>query len=245
MAGNAYTAGDKLPHYEVPLKFKQLHSWRISGKKAVQVQTALKKLLVFRKQRGVIRIIAGADISYDKQSERFFAGVVVFRLNGRLELIEECAVTGKARFPYIPGLLSFREGPILLRTFRKLKASPDVILFDGQGIAHPRNFGLASHIGLILDTPSIGCAKSRLVGEHGDVENVAGAYSKLIYKNKTVGVALRTKVNTKPIFVSIGHKITLASAISVVLRTCCGYRIPEPVRYAHLLVNKLRKQHLS
>ena len=227
------------------MKFKQLHSWRISSKKAVQVQTALKELLVFRKQRGTIKIIAGADISYDKQSERFFAGVVVFRLNGRLELIEECAVTGKALFPYIPGLLSFREGPVLLRAFRKLKTHPDAILFDGQGIAHPRNFGLASHIGLILNTPSIGCAKSWLVGEHDDVENVAGAYSKLIYKNKTVGVALRTKVNTKPIFVSVGHKITLASAISTVLKACCGYRIPEPVRYAHLFVNKLRKQHLS
>lgn len=226
------------------MKFKQLHSWRISGKKAVQVQTTLKKLLVFRKQRGTIRIIAGADISYDKQSERFFAGVVVFRLNDHLELIEECAVVGKARFPYIPGLLSFREGPILLRAFRKLKVNPDVILFDGQGIAHPRNFGLASHIGLILDTPSIGCAKSRLVGEYDPVENVAGARSKLIYKNKVVGVALRTKVNTKPIFVSVGHKITLALAISTVLRTCCGYRIPEPIRHAHIFVNKLRKHHL-
>ena len=148
---------------------------------------------------------------------------------------------GKAKFPYIPGLLSFREAPILLRAFRKLKNNPDVILFDGQGIAHPRSFGLASHMGLILDKPSIGCAKSRLVGEYGSVENTAGAYSKLIYGNKIVGVVLRTKNNTKPIFVSPGHKTNLTFAIRIALKTCCGYRIPEPTRQAHLLVNKLRR----
>ena len=152
---------------------------------------------------------------------------------------------GKARFPYIPGLLSFREAPILLRAFRKLKNNPDIVLFDGQGIAHPRRFGLASHMGLVLDKPSIGCAKSRLVGEYSSVENTAGAYSKLIYGNKVVGVVLRTKKNTKPIFVSPGHKINLSLAIRITLKTCCGYRIPEPTRQAHLLVNKLRGKYSS
>ena len=223
------------------MKIKQLHSWRVDYKKAVQIQETLRDLLTFEKYTGKIQTIAGADVSYDKHSGRFYAGVVVFKLNKQLELIEEATAVGKARFPYIPGLLSFREAPILLMAFRKLKNNPDIVLFDGQGIAHPRHFGLASHMGLILDKPSIGCAKSRLVGEYGSVENTAGAYSKLIYENKIVGVVLRTKKNTKPIFISPGHRTNLTFAIRIVLKTCCGYRIPEPTRQAHLLVNKLRR----
>jgi len=223
------------------MKIKQLHSWRVDYKKAIQIQENLRELLTFEKYTRKIQTIAGADVSYDKHSDRFFAGVVVFKLNKQLELIEEATAVGKARFPYIPGLLSFREAPILLMAFRKLKNNPDIVLFDGQGIAHPRHFGLASHMGLILDKPSIGCAKSRLVGEYGSVENTAGAYSELIYENKIVGVVLRTKKNTKPIFISPGHRTNLTFAIRIVLKTCCGYRIPEPTRQAHLLVNKLRR----
>lgn len=227
------------------MKFKQLHPWRVDYKKAIQIQETLKDLLILKKPHGKIRTIAGADVSYDKRSDRFFAGVVIFKLNNRLELTEEVTAMGKARFPYIPGLLSFREAPILLRAFKKLKTDPDIVLFDGQGIAHPRHFGLASHMGLVLDKPSIGCAKSRLVGEYHPVKNAAGAYSKLLYKNKVVGAVLRTKINTNPIFISPGHKINLMFAIRIALKTCCGYRIPEPIRQAHLLVNKLRrKSHL-
>ena len=224
------------------MKFKQLHSWRVGYKKAIQIQETLKNLLIFKKPPGEINTVAGADVSYDKHSNRFFAGVVVFKINKHLEIIEEATAVGKARFPYIPGLLSFREAPILLRAFKKLKNNPDVILFDGQGIAHPRFFGLASHMGLILGKPSIGCAKSRLVGEHNNAKNTTGAYSKLFYKNKVVGAVLRTKMNTNPIYVSPGHKTNLAFAIRIVLNTCRGYRIPEPIRQAHLLVNKLREK---
>ena len=184
--------------------------------------------------------VAGTDVSFDKRSDRFFAGVVVHEIKSELEKIEEVTVTGRVKFPYIPGLLSFREAPILLRAFRKLKSNPDVILFDGQGIAHPRNFGLASHIGLILNKPSIGCAKSLLVGEYEEVGNKIGAYSKLVFNNKVVGAVLRTKINTKPVFVSPGHKVNLAFAVRIVLETGCGYRIPEPIRQAHILVNKIR-----
>lgn len=227
------------------MKFKQLHPWRVDYKKAIQIQETLKDLLILKKPHGKIRTIAGADVSYDKRSDRFFAGVVIFKLNNRLELTEEVTAMGKARFPYIPGLLSFREAPILLRAFKKLKTDPDIVLFDGQGIAHPRHFGLASHMGLVLDKPSIGCAKSRLVGKYHPVKNAAGTYSKLLYKNKVVGAVLRTKINTNPIFISPGHKINLMFAIRIALKTCCGYRIPEPIRQAHLLVNKLRrKSHL-
>jgi deoxyribonuclease V len=224
------------------MKFNQLHSWRVNYKKAAQIQETLKDLILLKKPPGRIYLIAGTDVSYDKYSDRFFAGVLVFKLNEHLELIEEASAVGKARFPYIPGFLSFREAPILLKAFQKVKNEPDLIFFDGQGIAHPRHLGLASHMGLILDKPSIGCAKNRLVGEYNQVENIAGAYSKLFYKNEVVGAALRTKTNTNLIFVSPGHKINLQFAIRITMKTCQGYRIPEPIRQAHLFVNKLRER---
>ncbi len=227
------------------MKFKQLHSWRVDYKKAVRIQETLKDLLILKKPCGKFQTVAGADVSYDKHSDRFFAGVVVFKINKNLEIIEYATTIGKAKFPYIPGLLSFREAPILLAAFKKLKNNPDVILFDGQGIAHPRFFGLASHMGFILDKPSVGCAKSWLVGEYNHVKNTAGAYSKLLYKKKIVGAVLRTKTNTSPVYVSPGHKTNLAFAIRIALKTCRGYRIPEPIRQAHLLVNRLREKSHS
>lgn len=227
------------------MEFKQLHSWHLDYQEAVCLQDTLKDLLILKKPQGKVCTVAGTDVSYDKASDRFFAGIVVFKLKGTLELIEEVTAVGKVKFPYVPGLLSFREAPILLRAFKRLKNNPDVILFDGQGIAHPRNFGLASHIGLILDKPSIGCAKSRLVGEHAEVDNEPGAYSELHYKNRIVGAVLRTKKNTNPVYVSPGHKINLTFAMRIVLMTCQGYRIPEPIRRAHILVNELRKSYLK
>ena len=222
------------------MEFKQLHAWRVGCQKAAKIQEDLRGLLSFEKPRGILRTVAGADISYNKRSNRFFAGVVVLKLNKSLEKIEEATAEGTVKFPYIPGFLSFREAPILLKAFKKLKHSPDVILFDGQGIAHPRGFGLASHLGLILDKPSVGCAKSRLVGEFLPIGDAAGSYSRLFYQHEVVGAALRTKTHTKPVFVSPGHKTNLAFSLHIVLRTCRGYRVPEPIRQAHLLVNRLR-----
>lgn len=222
------------------MEFEQLHSWNVNYEKAIQIQEILRNSLILKKPQVKIHKVAGTDVSFDKRSDRFFAGVVVHEIKSELEKIEEVTVTGRVKFPYIPGLLSFREAPILLRAFRKLKTNPDVILFDGQGIAHPRNFGLASHIGLILNKPSIGCAKSLLVGEYEEVGNKIGAYSKLVFNNKVVGAVLRTKINTKPVFVSPGHKVNLAFAVRIVLETGCGYRIPEPIRQAHILVTKIR-----
>ncbi|MGQ3683613.1 MAG: deoxyribonuclease V [Candidatus Loosdrechtia sp.] len=227
------------------MKFNQLHSWRVGYKKAIQIQETLKNQLLIKRKFTKIHTIAGADVSYDKKNDCFFAGVIVFKQNKYLERLEEASAVGKVCFPYIPGLLSFREAPILLKAFSKLNNNPDIILFDGQGIAHPRSFGLASHMGLILDKPSIGCAKTRLIGSHTPVENSQGTYSDLVYKNTVVGAALRTKKNTKPVFVSPGHKIDLPSAIRIVLKNCYGYRIPEPIRQAHLLVNRLRKEHIE
>ncbi len=142
--------------------------------------------------------------------------------------------------PYIPGLLSFRETPAIIEALKKINKEPDVILIDGQGIAHPRSFGIASHIGVIYDKPAIGVAKSKLIGEFNSIGDRKGEYSFLIYKNKIIGAALRTKNNVKPIFVSIGNKITLEKAIEITLKFCTKYRLPEPVRLAHIYVTKYK-----
>ncbi len=138
----------------------------------------------------------------------------------------------------IPNLLSFRESPILLKAITKIKSEPDVIILDAQGIAHPRGIGLASHIGLLLDKPSIGCAKTRLIGEYDEVGEEAGNYTLLKTKEKTIGAVLRTRKKVKPVFISPGHKIDLDTSIDLVLKSCRGYRLPEPTRQAHNPVKK-------
>jgi deoxyribonuclease V len=167
----------------------------------------------------------------------FYASVVVFELK-TMERVEAVTASGKVDFPYIPGLLSFRESPILLKAFAKIKSTPDVILLDAQGIAHPRGIGLASHIGLLLDKPSIGCAKTRLIGDYNEMGEEVGCYSHLKVQDKVVGAVLRTRKNVMPVFVSPGHKIDLDTSINLVLKSCRGYRLPEPVRQAHNLVKK-------
>ena len=224
------------------MKYLKLHPWNVNYKEAVEIQKRLKKQIIlknsFKNLNG--KLIAGADVSYDKEIDRFYAGVAVFELQ-TMQKIEEVTASGKVSFPYIPGLLSFRESPILLRAFSKVKKTPDFIILDAQGIAHPRGIGLASHIGLLLNKPSIGCAKTRLIGEYNNVGKEAGYYSQLTIKGKAVGVVLRTRKNVKPVFVSPGHKIDLATSIDLVLKSCRGYKLPEPTRQAHNLVNKARK----
>jgi deoxyribonuclease V len=158
----------------------------------------------------------------------------------KLELIEAVNASLKLDFPYIPGLLSFREAPVLIKAFQKLKNTPDVTLFDGQGIAHPRGIGLASHMGLILGYPTIGCAKKHLAGSYGPIPDAKGDYSPLKSDGRIIGAVLRTRERVKPIFVSPGHAITVKESIQVVLDTCRGYRLPEPTRQAHLAVNRFR-----
>jgi deoxyribonuclease V len=157
-----------------------------------------------------------------------------------MEIIEQASFSEAVDFPYIPGLLTFREGPTLLKAFRKLSISSDVIIFDGHGISHPRGIGLASHIGLFLSIPSIGCAKTRLVGTYNEAGSEPGDYSPLLYNDEIRGAVLRTKKNVKPVFVSQGHKIGLERAIGITLSSCRGYRLPEPTRKAHLAVNEIR-----
>ncbi len=217
------------------------HPWPKNYKDAVRVQERLKSRLVMEDRIGDVRLVAGADVSYDKGSDYYHAAVVVLKFP-EMETVEEVHASGKAPFPYIPGLLAFREGPIVLRAFRKLKVRPDVVLIDGHGVAHPRGFGLASHMGVLLGIPTVGCAKTVLVGEYKEPAKRRGSQSSLVYKNAEVGRALRTKDGIKPVFVSVGHMVSLDIACKIVLECCTKYRLPEPTRRAHILVNKIRRE---
>jgi deoxyribonuclease V len=220
---------------------KTLHHWNISSEEAIYLQRKLREKLVLADDNNTesFSIVAGADISYSKGSSVTFAAVVLMRYP-EMETIEESFNIQETCFPYIPGLLTFREGPALLGAFKGLKHSPDAIIFDGQGIAHPRGIGLASHMGLFLNIPAIGCAKTRLIGTHDSVGPQRGDLSCLRHNSQIIGAVLRTKSGVKPVFVSQGHRISLERSVNLVLSCCRGYRLPEPVRTAHLAVNQLR-----
>jgi deoxyribonuclease V len=210
-----------------------MHPWDVGTEEALAIQRRLRPLV---RQEGSlalddIRTVAGVDVSYGEVGR---AAVVVLSFPA-LEVLEEVAIEGAARFPYVPGLLSFREGPLALSALERVQTRPDVLMFDGQGYAHPRRLGLASHLGVYLDMPSIGVAKSRLVGTYAEPGPNIGDRSPLVHRGETVGVVLRTKPRTNPLFVSAGHKLDLETAVAVVLRSLRGYRLPEPTRLADKL----------
>lgn len=221
-----------------------LHPWDVSYKEAVRIQKNLRDKVNLKKIEKKIEYIAGLDVSYAKGSNIMWAGVVVLDFPS-LNKAEERWSQRKVSFPYIPGLLSFREIPVLIDALRKLELEPDLIFCDGQGIAHPRGLGLASHLGILLKKPTIGCAKSHLVGIYNKVGEGKGSYAYLIYQNRIIGAAVRTRSHVRPIFVSPGYGIMLNDCIKFVLETCSKYRIPEPTRQAHLLVNSVRIKKLS
>jgi deoxyribonuclease V len=225
-----------MAHYE------QLHDWQMTPREAVALQKQMRERVSIRPHRGRIETVAGADISFNKFSPVIYTGIVVLRLPS-LEVVEEVGVVGETKFPYVPGLLSFREAPSVLEAWAKLKTEPDAVMFDGQGIAHPRRVGIASHVGLFLNRPTLGCAKSVLVGRYADLDEERGSWQPLVdpKNDETVGAAVRTKTRVQPIYVSPGHLIDLAGAIELTLRADGGYRQPEPTRRAHLLVNALRR----
>ena len=210
-----------------------MYDWPPTIAEAKERQRQLALRVSRNSELGIPRFIAGVDMSVRKAAGMAIGAVVVLNYP-ELEVVEMKLAQEKLDFPYIPGLLSFRELPIVLNACRKLAINPDLILVDGQGIAHPRRFGLASHLGLFIDTPTIGCAKSRLCGSHATPGDEAGSHIEMIDGGETIGVALRTKCRVKPIYVSIGHKIDLGTAIQWVLACCRGYRLPEPTRLAHL-----------
>jgi deoxyribonuclease V len=185
-----------------------------------------------------VKLIAGADLAYRKDNRWAWAAVVLVSFPDCF-LVESATASGPPPFPYVPGYLSFREGPLLLAAFKRLRRRPDLFLFDGQGLAHPRRFGLACHLGVLLDLPSVGCAKSVLVGEYQDPGRRRGEWSPLCLGGARVGAALRTREGVKPIFVSPGHRIGLRPALRWVLG-CSRYRVPEPIRLAEQVVNRLK-----
>lgn len=215
------------------MKIHKLHQWNVSHGEAKALQVSLARKVVTEDEGINPHLIAGVDIS-SPDSRGIGRGAVVVLNYPELNLVEVKTVEREVAFPYIPGLLSFREAPLILAACEELSSVPDLVLVDGQGIAHPRRFGLASHLGLFLDVPTIGCAKSILCGAHKPVGEKVGSYAELVDNDQVIGSALRTKLGTKPIYVSIGHKISLNSAIKWVLNCCRGYRLCEPTRLAHL-----------
>jgi deoxyribonuclease V len=200
---------------------------------AVEIQNNLSDRVIKHDILPDIKYIAGVDMSIRRTSKTAIASVVLLNYPG-LEIIEIQTASGDLEFPYIPGLLSFRELPLTIAACEKLSITPDLIVVDGQGIAHPRRIGLASHLGIIMDIPTIGCAKSRLCGSHTEPENEPGDYTNLIDKDEIIGAVVRTKHGVKPVYVSIGHRISLDTAINWIIRCCRGYRLPQPIRLAHL-----------
>lgn len=223
------------------MKIRHLHAWDVSSQEAIQIQKELRSRLDLTKLPSTIRHVAGADVSFSRKLGRIWAGVVVFSFP-ELSRIEEKWIQDRVSFPYIPGLLSFRELPVLLKALKRLNTDPELILCDGQGIAHPRGLGLASHLGLLVDRATIGCAKSRLVGAFSEVGQQKGSYAPLWYKEQVVGAVLRTRRGVKPLFISPGNRITLDESVKIVLECCIKYRMPEPTRQAHFLVSGLSRR---
>jgi deoxyribonuclease V len=224
------------------MEIASLHSWDVDPAGARALQQSLAAQVDVSTPLGPWQTVAAADVSYNKFSEWLYAAVVVVRA-GTLEVIERVGVVGKATFPYVPGLLSFREAPVVLDVFRKLTTRPDVVLCDGQGVAHPRRIGLASHLGLWLDLPTIGCAKSLLCGTFDEPGPERGDRSPLVDRGEVIGSVVRTRSRVSPVYVSPGHRCDLEGAVTVTLATSVKYRLPVPARMAHVFVNELRRAH--
>lgn len=214
-----------------PMNIARTHEWNLDPTRAEQLQNELRQEVVTANCVGAVRTVAGIDVGLLDSTGR--AAIVVLAYPS-LDTAEVRTAESPVTFPYIPGLLSFREAPAVLAAARLVSAEPDLIMVDGQGIAHPRRFGIAAHLGVLLDRPTIGCAKSRLIGRHDPVGPRRGDFAYLHDRGETIGVALRTKVNCNPLYVSIGNKIDLITAVEYVLAVGGGYRLPEATRRAHL-----------
>jgi deoxyribonuclease V len=222
------------------MQIPQLHPWNVSLAEATELQKEFAARVDVREPLTRWELVAGADVSHERFSNTIYGGVVVIRTSDGA-IVETQHAVHEATFPYIPGFLSFREAPALLLAFAKLQTTPDVVMIDGQGIAHPRRMGIATHVGLWLNLPCLGCAKSRLFGRYQEPGRQAGSLAPLKDGEEVIGSVVRTKNGVKPVFVSAGQRIDLPSAVRVVLSTCRGYRLPEPSRQAHLHVNEVRR----
>lgn len=221
------------------MKIKKIHPWKTSVKEAIKIQNRLSKKIKHSKVSGPVKVIGGCDASFSKDENTVLAAVVILSFPA-LEVLEIATAIRKANFPYVPGLLTFREGPALLDCFKKIKIKPQVLFFDGQGIAHPRHMGIATHMGILLDLPTVGCAKSKLFGTYKEPAPKRGSLSIIKGKeNEILGAALRTKDDVRPVFVSLGHKMNLEDAVKLTLKVARKYRIPEPLRQAHQSANRI------
>ena len=222
------------------MQIETLHDWNLTPGAARALQVSLAAQVDVSTPLAPWKTVAAADVSYNKFSEWLYAAVVVVQA-GTFEVIERAGVVAEARFPYVPGLLSFREAPAVLDAFARLKTRPDVVLCDGQGIAHPRRIGLASHLGLWLGLPTIGCAESLLCGQYDEPGPDRGDRSPLIDRDEVIGSVVRTRSRVRPLYVSPGHLCDLDGAVSVVLATTVKYRLPVPSQMAHEYVNEIRR----
>jgi len=214
--------------------------WSLTPRQAMRLQERLRDRVILEDRFGAIRFVAGADLAFDPETNEAVAGVIVYKFPS-LEEAERRMARRQLRFPYVPGLLSFRESPVLLAAFARLRTEPDLILIDGHGRAHPRMFGIACHIGVLFDKPAVGCAKSLLVGEHREPAAEAGSTAPLLFHGQRMGTLLRTRQNVKPIYVSQGHRVSLESAVGLVRQCLDGFRIPKPTREADHYVRRLRR----
>jgi deoxyribonuclease V len=207
------------------------HPWVVSPREAAVIQAELRGRVEHMDRLGPVRLVAGVDVGIQASVAR--AAVVVLRYP-ELDLVEVSTAERQVVFPYVPGLLAFREAPAILEAWSRLRLDPDLVLFDGHGMAHPRRMGIAGHLGLLLDRPSIGCAKSRLCGVHEEPGVAVGDWTPLTEGGECLGAVVRTRPGTRPVFVSVGHRVCLKTAISLTLACCRGHRLPEPTRHAHL-----------
>jgi deoxyribonuclease V len=223
------------------MKITPLHNWNLTPQQAVEIQKQLRyEVIAEDKFEAPIKTVAGIDLGYDVQNDTSRAVVVVLSFP-ELDLLETSQALLPIQFPYVPGLLSFRETPVAVKALEKLKLAPDVILCDGQGLAHPRRFGIACHIGIQADVPTIGVAKSLLVGKFENLGEERGSAAALIHRGEQIGAALRTKNKVQPLFVSVGHRVSLATALEIVLQCAPKYRLPETTRLADKLASYRKK----
>lgn len=212
------------------------HAWEVTPREARRLQHELAPLVDTSDRLGPVRRVAGVDVGFDKRNALTRAAVAVLTFPA-LEPVEEALATCPTRFPYVPGLLSFREAPAILAALDRLAEAPDLLLCDGQGIAHPRRFGIACHLGVLTDIPSIGVAKKRLVGSHADPADTRGAWTALEHEGETLGAVLRSRAQVKPIFVSPGHRVSVETAVELVMACTTRYRLPETTRRADRLAS--------
>jgi deoxyribonuclease V len=214
------------------MKIKKLHEWDLSPSGAVELQKQLAAEVVTQDRfAGPVMTVAGLDLGHDAKTNMSRSIVAVLNFP-ELELVESAEAVLPTVFPYVPGLLSFRETPVAIKALEKLNTAPDLLMVDGQGFAHPRRFGVACHVGVLADVPTIGVAKSILVGKHEDPGNERGSRADLIHRGESIGVVLRTKDNVRPLFISVGHRIRLETSVEFTLRCVTKYRQPEPTRVA-------------